>query len=277
MALTETELPVIGVIGCGWLGLPLAASLVEDGYIVRGTTTSGDKLDVLRSRGIDPYKVTLQGTQVDLPLGLTDVRIWVINIPPGRRRDGVALHYPAEILGFMTSLDKAHTDHLIYVSSTGVYDDLGQTVDESGATVDLRDGGSGAAAVLKAEDIVRSMGIPYTILRMSGLVGGERQPGKWFAGRSGVPGGDTPVNMVHRSDCIRAIHRVIEEPSKNAVFNICADQHPKKAHFYDAQTRKIGLEPPVFLPGTVPYKIVSNDRFKSTYDFVYRYPDPASF
>ena len=27
------------ILGCGWLGLPLAQQLVEDGHIVRGSTT----------------------------------------------------------------------------------------------------------------------------------------------------------------------------------------------------------------------------------------------
>ena len=36
---------IIGILGCGWLGLPLAQQLVEDGHIVRGSTTQNSKLE----------------------------------------------------------------------------------------------------------------------------------------------------------------------------------------------------------------------------------------
>ena len=39
---------IIGILGCGWLGLPLAKELVEEGYIVRGSTTQASKLDKIK-------------------------------------------------------------------------------------------------------------------------------------------------------------------------------------------------------------------------------------
>ena len=40
----EKNIKSIGVLGCGWLGLPLAKQLVTAGYSVRGTTTTKEKL-----------------------------------------------------------------------------------------------------------------------------------------------------------------------------------------------------------------------------------------
>ena len=37
----------ITILGCGWLGLPLAQTLVKEGYSVKGSTTTEDKLEVL--------------------------------------------------------------------------------------------------------------------------------------------------------------------------------------------------------------------------------------
>jgi len=42
----------IAVLGCGWLGFPLAISLIEKGYLVKGSTTSESKLSDLKSKGI---------------------------------------------------------------------------------------------------------------------------------------------------------------------------------------------------------------------------------
>ena len=54
-----------GIMGCGWLGTPLAISLLENEIIVKGTTTQISKLDDLRNAGIDPYVVELTETFID--------------------------------------------------------------------------------------------------------------------------------------------------------------------------------------------------------------------
>ncbi|MFN9110901.1 MAG: NAD(P)-binding domain-containing protein, partial [Bacteroidota bacterium] len=44
----------ITVIGCGWLGMPLAQRFVEAGMEVSGTVRTVDKLDQLSDLGIRP-------------------------------------------------------------------------------------------------------------------------------------------------------------------------------------------------------------------------------
>ena len=41
----------ISILGCGWLGLPLAKALIENGFSVKGSTTSTDKLTALENAG----------------------------------------------------------------------------------------------------------------------------------------------------------------------------------------------------------------------------------
>ena len=43
----------IGIIGCGWLGLPLAKEFVSNNYKVKGSTTTKEKLEILENEGID--------------------------------------------------------------------------------------------------------------------------------------------------------------------------------------------------------------------------------
>ena len=47
----------ISLLGCGWLGIPLASSLVKKGFAVKGSTTSSDKLEILKSEGVIPYLI----------------------------------------------------------------------------------------------------------------------------------------------------------------------------------------------------------------------------
>ena len=49
----------VSILGCGWLGLPLAKSLIEKGFSVNGSTTSVEKIPILESLGIQTSIVTL--------------------------------------------------------------------------------------------------------------------------------------------------------------------------------------------------------------------------
>jgi 3-hydroxyisobutyrate dehydrogenase-like beta-hydroxyacid dehydrogenase len=50
----------ISILGCGWLGLPLAKSLLAKSYEVKGSTTSENKLEVLINAGILPFQIQLE-------------------------------------------------------------------------------------------------------------------------------------------------------------------------------------------------------------------------
>ena len=45
----------ISILGCGWLGLPLARQLIKLGYSVKGSTTSPEKIQILKGSQIDGY------------------------------------------------------------------------------------------------------------------------------------------------------------------------------------------------------------------------------
>ena len=49
----------IAIIGCGWLGLPLAKKLIKENFIVKGSTTSKEKISVLKTEKIEPFLIDL--------------------------------------------------------------------------------------------------------------------------------------------------------------------------------------------------------------------------
>ena len=49
----------ISILGCGWLGFPLAKALLEKGFSVNGSTTSTEKLLSLKNAGISPFLIEL--------------------------------------------------------------------------------------------------------------------------------------------------------------------------------------------------------------------------
>ena len=76
----------ISILGCGWLGTPLAERLVQAGHTVKGSTRTPEKLAALRAKGIQPYLIRLgpdlnNGEAADF----FDSDVLILNIPPGRR------------------------------------------------------------------------------------------------------------------------------------------------------------------------------------------------
>ena len=78
----------VSILGCGWLGFPLAKKLIEIGFEVKGSTTSENKLAVLKSNKIAPYLLELSETKIGESITdfLHDSDILIIDIPPGLRK-----------------------------------------------------------------------------------------------------------------------------------------------------------------------------------------------
>ena len=72
----------ISIIGCGWLGLPLAKELIKDTYIVKGSTTTTNKLSALKAVNIEPYIIefTKDGINGDIKNCLSGSDILILNV-----------------------------------------------------------------------------------------------------------------------------------------------------------------------------------------------------
>lgn len=257
----------ISIIGCGFVGLPLARSLVRDGWIVRGSTTTEEKIPFLETAGIEAYRFDVTDLDSASAGPLTDSDIVVVNIPPGRRDRDRRNAYS----GWMARLSEAidAESRTIFVSSTSVLPDVSRVVDEDDATADA---GGSAASLLEAENTFLAR-IDSVVVRFGGLYGYERTPGRFFAGRTDVPGGGVPVNMIHRDDSVAALRFLIEQPTVLRTFNACAPIHPTRAEFYVRWARRAGLEAPTFDSSPKAFKIVSCERLRRI-GFTFAYPDP---
>ncbi|MDX1530486.1 MAG: SDR family oxidoreductase [Rhodothermales bacterium] len=264
----------VSVLGCGWLGLPLAEQLARRGLTVRGSTTTPEKKEPIREAGADPHLVRV-GRDVegdDLP-GFFGVDLLVFTLPPSGSDD---VPYPDRAAAVHRAAEAHGTGWVIMTSSTSVYPDLDRTVTETDAGAEpglpLHRHGPD---VLAAERALASNAYDLTVLRLAGLYGYGRHPARYFAGRHDIPDGDAPVNLVHRDDVIGAIEAVLEREARGEIFNVCAEAHPARRHLYPAAAQRLGLEPPTFADGSpAPFKRVSCRRLKERLDYRHRYPDP---
>ena len=265
----------ISILGCGWLGFPLAQHLLQKGYTIKGSTTSESKLPILQAEGIASYLIKAT-PEVEGNLKFFKSDILILNIPPKRRTPQVEIFHPQQITSIIKAAKKGGITKVIFASSTGVYPNTGGIVTEATPTNPVR---NSRIALVKAEQLLLAeTTFQTTIVRLAGLVGGDRKAGRFFAGKTNIPNGNARVNMVHRQDCIQIITTIIEQNHWGEIFNVCAAQHPTKADFYTAQAQKQGFATPSFLRNeTTDFKIVSNEKVKQVLGYRFLWDDPMEF
>jgi len=265
----------ISIIGCGWLGLPLAEQLLGAGYTVKGSTTSAQKRAVLIQQSIDAYQLVLNPEPVGNLNALLEADTMVIDIPPKRGANGYGFH-PEQIRFLTDAVRSSSIQHIIYVSSTSVYPELSQTAVETDVTSESE---SAAPDLVRAEQLVQSL-MPeklVTVLRFGGLMGHDRIPGKYVAGRI-VDSGAVPVNYIHRNDATGILQAIIgQQPT--GVFNVVAPEHPTREAIYRKSCQDFGYELPVFVEPDAPvsYKVVSPDKLIQRTKYNFQYPNPLDF
>lgn len=235
----------IGIIGCGWLGLPLARSLVLLDYKVHGSTTRKEKLDILGEEGITPFLVILGEDSIKgrITEFLDEVDILIINVPP-RLRGNHKEDYVRKMMLLHHEIKKSGVKKIIFVSSTSVYGDVDGEVTEETLPRPATESGR---QLLEAEKVFQDdKSIQTTILRFGGLIGPDRHPVSKLSGKKVLSNGNDPVNLIHLNDCIHLIKSVLENNWWNQIFNGVYPEHPTKRSYYHEIADKYRLPRPEY-------------------------------
>ncbi len=263
----------VAVLGCGWLGLPLAKHLLAAGHRVLGTTTSPEQLPLLAADGIEAQLLQLgsdfsAADEVRLTSLLSQATILVLNVPP---RAAVAGGYPQLLRPVHRAVAAARVQAVLFVSTTGVYPDEPRLMRETEA-VSTRDA---ASDVLRTEGhfVPRYGQWKSTVVRLGGLIGPGRAPGRFLAGRQNLPQGDAPTNLLHLTDAVGVLSTIISQDIWGHTFNVCAQSHPLRREFYPAAATYIGLEPPTFQNGGTSNKIIDSSRLRNLVPYPFQHDD----
>ena len=234
----------ISIIGCGWLGLPLAKKLISRGYNIKGSTTSVSKLNNLKEVGIKPYHIQLSESKItgDIDGFLRDSTIAIINVPPGLRKTPNKDHV-AEISHLLKAIQKASVKHILYVSSISVFED---SVDFPVITNNYAPNGTSKSAqqlIAIEKSILAPSKTDKSVLRFAGLIDDERHPGNQLAGKTGLLNPKAPLNLIHKEDCINIILKILEKKIWGKVLNASYPYHPPKKDYYTAysESKKLPL------------------------------------
>ena len=235
----------MSVLGCGWVGLPLAKKLVLEGYFVKGSTTTSDSVSVLNDAGIHPYLFSIPTLDIALEsFFLSDVL--VITIPFLRSYEDPWMYVDV----IKQCLFVKPEVQIIFMSSTSVYHSPNDWVDEACSIVFLNER---QKALFDAEQcILAKQGV---VLRLGGLYGFDRR----VTAREPMT---SPVNLVHRDDVVACTLSVIRQGIRNDVFNVVSDEHRTKSELFFGKK-------PVALDS---YKMVSNTKLKQVLGYSFLHP-----
>ena len=232
----------ISILGCGWLGKPLAISLINE--------------ELLEMNGIEPYIVDISDFQEYDSFLNSDILIIAIT---SKDVDGFE--------SLIAQIQESSIQKVIFISSTSVYGKLNKVMTEEDAVLKL--------PLTEIENLFReNTFFETTIIRFAGLFGDERQPANWFKNGKKIPQPKGFVNMIHKDDCIEIIQEIIAQNCWNETFNACSNHHPTRREFYTLAKLNNDFEVPKFEENEVyEWKIISSKKIQEVLDYTFIHDD----
>ena len=246
----------VSILGCGWLGKPLAISLLDEGFSVKGSTTSDEKLETLEMNNIEPYIVNISDFEEFDGFLNSDILIIAIT---SKDVDGFE--------NLISQIENSDIRKVIFISSTSVYGRLNKVMTEEDAVL--------KTPLTEIEELFRQNNFfETTIIRFAGLFGDERQPSNWFKNGRKIPQPKGFVNMIHKEDCIEIIHTIIDQNCWDQTFNACSNHHPTRREFYTIAKLSNDFELPEFEKNEVyKWKIISSKKVQDVLDYTFIHDD----
>ncbi|PIF21372.1 SDR family oxidoreductase [Candidatus Pantoea floridensis] len=266
----------VAIVGLGWLGMPLAMALTTRGWQVTGSKTSPDGVDAARRCGIEAFQLVLtpelecEAEELDT---LMAVDALVVTLPASRTVKGAEDYMQAVQNVVDTALAKK-VPRIIFTSSSSVYGSGEGVMKENSP---LQPETVAGKTLVELENWLHDLpGTSVDIVRLAGLVGPNRHPGRFLAGKTGLENGGHAVNLVHLDDVVDAIVLLLQTPKGGHVYNLCASKHPSRDSFYPSVSKQLGLEPPTFVAEAERSagKVVDGSKIANELGFEYTYDDP---
>jgi len=266
------EKKCISILGCGWLGLPLAKQLLKEGYEVKGSTTHEHKIEEMQNAGIEPYVVSISDTCMYVSnKEFFNSEILFINFPP-RRIENIESYYPMQIKQLLGYIRPMPIEKILFAGSTSVYPNTGEMVDETCTQPASKASGK---ALQEAEALIMKAYPASTIIRFGGLIGADRNPGRFLSGKKELKNGNVPVNLIHQDDCIGIISNILQMNVEGECFNAVMPEHPTRKEFYTKAAVAGGYEIPEFVDGkSTDFKIVNGTYAIEKLNYFFKYKSP---
>ncbi len=253
----------VTIIGCGWLGMPLAQLLIEQKNTVFGSVRNSERIEELRLVGIEPFIIDLEkSTEIPTEIAKSTSTL-IITLPPIDRKN------PARYARILEDLLRQFSDdtHVVFTSSTGIYPEETGNFEESFQFSSEQE----STVLHRAEDAIRGSGKAHTIFRLGGLIGPKRHPIRFLQGRRRLKNPKGSINFVHQGDCLRAIMQAIDDRQLIGTFNLVFPSHPSRETYYDDAAKHYGFQAPEFEANEKIDRIISSEKVQADFNFQFEF------
>lgn len=262
----------VGIIGCGWLGKALAKALQEKNTPVLATSSQISNVEQLNEQGIKAEQLTLPAEVKEL----SEHKVFtqqnlIIAITPKFKQGRT--DYPEKIAQLVSAAKiKAQVKRIIFISSSGIYQGLSGLVNEENE-LDLTI--KKVNLLAEAEQAVLAFNSHASVLRLAGLVGPERHPGKFLLAKKVLSDAKNKVNLIHQADAVGLILSLLSQQKVSGIFNGVSDTHVSKQEYYQCAAQALGLSLPKFdlSMATANSRVVCGDKAKQVLGYSFVYPD----
>lgn len=283
--MTNKAISSVGIVGCGWLGTALAHQLNKQNVDVLASRSTAENAEQLTREGITAEVLCLPAEQKLLNKhAIFNRQCLVIAITPQFRQG--RFDYAEKVQQLVLAAEaNENVEKIILISSTAIYNGLSGRVDED-MVLDLSADkvsvlNQAEQAVLTFNDFcldnVKAEGVKRKgyVLRLSGLVGPKRHPGKFLLNGRMLKSPQAIVNLIHQQDAVGLIEAILQSKCRGAIFNGVSATQVTKKEYYQAAANALNLPMPTFeqddlIVASEP-KVVSGSKTQArlNYDFVY--------
>ncbi|GEP50121.1 epimerase [Flavobacterium noncentrifugens] len=261
----------ISILGCGWLGFPLAKALISKNFEVYGSTTSESQLALLQNFGIEPFLISVSESGISGNVSdFLNSNILIVDIPP-KLRGLEKENFVSKIQNLIYRIESSTIQKVLFISSTSVYADENAIITEE--KIPNPDTESGRQLYESEQLLQKNKNFKTTILRFGGLIGDDRHPIKFLAGRENLENPDGPINLIHQKDCIGIILKIIKNEIWNETFNAATPFHPTRENYYTEKAKSENLPEPKFNHEKISVgKTIDSQKLQEilSYDFTFK-------
>jgi nucleoside-diphosphate-sugar epimerase len=182
---------------------------------------------------------------------LENTDVLLVDVPPKLRGDFTE-NFVQKIKNLIPFVENSKVEKVVFVSSTSVYGDtfpIQELDEESALNPDTESG----KQLVEVEKLLQfNENFQTTVLRFGGLIGPERNPAKFLAGKENVANPNAPINFIHQEDCIGIICAMLRQVENdnwkwNDTFNAVTPNHPNRENYYTEKALEMNLKVPTFV------------------------------
>jgi nucleoside-diphosphate-sugar epimerase len=169
-------------------------------------------------------------------------------------------------------IENSTIKNVLFVSSTSVYAEDNSLVTEDTKPQPESEGGRQLLAV--EQILLGNSHFKTTTLRFGGLIGEDRNPVRFLAGRKNIESPKAFINLIHQEDCIGIILKILAKESWNETYNAAAPFHPSREDYYTQKAVELNLVAPEFNYEMPTFgKIILSNKVENSLEYTFKKPN----